>query len=37
MQDLNAAYDAKQIDLDEFDERRNDLMDRIALRLAEGG
>ena len=37
MQDLNAAYEAKQIDLDEFDERRNELMDRIAVRLADGG
>jgi hypothetical protein len=37
MEELHAAYDANQIDLDTFDERKNDLMDRIALRLAEGG
>ena len=37
MQALHEAYDAKQIDLDTFDEQKNDLMDRIAVRLAEGG
>jgi hypothetical protein len=36
MEQLHASFDAKQIDFDAFDERKNELLDRIAVRLASG-
>jgi hypothetical protein len=36
MEQLHASFDAKQIDFETFEERKNELLDRIAVRLAAG-